>query len=55
MGRMHSDAQGGIVVPCRNIPEYGEGVHISFACQGTAHITLTNHAVNSVVSAIYFD
>lgn len=50
-----TDAQGGIVVPCRNIPEYGEGVHISFACQGTAHITLTNHAVNSVVSAIYFD
>lgn len=49
------DAQGRILVPCRNIPEFGEGVHITFICRGTARICLTNHAVNAVVSAIYFD
>ena len=50
-----TDEQGRAVVPCRNIPEYGEGVHISFECTGTVHVKLVNHAVNAVVSAVYFD
>lgn len=49
------DAQGNVIVPKRNIPEYGEGVHIAFEGAGEMHIALENHAVNAVLSAVYFD
>ncbi len=50
-----TDADGGICIPARNIPEYGEGVFIRFPVTGTVRIRLTNHAVNAVVNAVFFD
>lgn len=46
---------GSPLFPRKNIPEYGEGVYVSFYISGDCTVQLDNYTVNAVVNAIYFD
>ena len=49
------EQDGSPLIESVNIPELGEGVHLSFVAAGDVRVRLTNHAVNALVNALYFD
>ncbi len=48
-------ADGREIIPTVTVPEYGEGVYLSFTYSGEIVCTLENRAVNAVVNGVFFD
>ena len=49
------DADGRTIVPEVSVPEYGEGLYLSFTYSGEITCTFRSRAVNAVVSGVFFD